>query len=186
MEKPRWKAWGRAAGIRASQDCLTARGQRHVRHWTQTVKSNNFLMFGKIKTKRPLNTVFEVHFTHRDRDPEHSVLGASQLGVRKRTLHPGSGFPSRDFHRGCTDNAKKVAWPSTQPSISLPSWLSAESDFFLFCFGFPFLCPFAVLWKKKNYPLLFLLPLLPSPLLLLFLLYFWHRGLLYIARLALS
>jgi hypothetical protein len=80
-----------------------------VRHWTQTVKSNNFLMFGKIKTKRPLNTVFEVHFTHRDRDPEHSVLGASQLGVRKRTLHPGSGFPSRDFHRGCTDNAKKVA-----------------------------------------------------------------------------
>lgn len=57
---------------------------------TNSVKSNNFLMFGKVKTKAPLNTMFEVHFTHRTQDPEHSVLGASQLGVGKQALHPES------------------------------------------------------------------------------------------------
>lgn len=79
---------------------LIARGQRHVRlfrHWIQSVKSNNFLMFGKVKTKVPLNTMFEVHFTHRTQDPEHSVLEASQLGVRKQTLHPESSVPVRTF-----------------------------------------------------------------------------------------
>lgn len=32
---------------------------------TNAVKLNNFLVFGKLKTQRPLKNMFEVHFTHR-------------------------------------------------------------------------------------------------------------------------
>lgn len=112
--KAKVKSFGERGRLpRGSHDCLTPRGQRHVAAFqaldTNSVKSNNFLMFGKIKTKGPLNTMFEVHFTHRNRVPEHSVLGGSQLGVRKqpapRGQSPKRGLSERS-HRQC---AKKVA-----------------------------------------------------------------------------